>query len=146
MRRVDDALARGYTALRSGWVVLGVLGLATIARGAFYLPAVVRESDRLPTVERFAPLGVWALVWISVGSIAVICAVRRRHLGLGVTVITALPAGWGALYIGGWMAGWSQAGYVTALTYLLVSFLTLAYYSRIDLDEQVADPGGGERI
>ena len=144
MRRIDAVLARGYTALQSGWVVLGVLGLATIARGSFYLPAVVRESDRVPTVERFAPLWVWAVVWISIGTIAVVCAVRRRHLGLGVAVATALPAGWGALYIGGWMAGWSQAGYVTSLTYLLVAFLTLAYYSRIDLDEQVG-PGGGDR-
>lgn len=58
MRRVDAALARGYSALQSGWVILGVIGLATITRGAFYLPAVVRESDHLPTVERFAPLWV----------------------------------------------------------------------------------------
>lgn len=82
-------------------------------------------------------------MWISVGSIAVVCALRRRHLGLGVAVVTALPAGWGSLYIGAWVAGWSQAGYVTALTYLLVSFLTLAYYSRMELDGRVEPPEGG---
>lgn len=136
MRRVDDLLARGYTALRSGWVVLGVIGLATIIRGAFYLPAVVRESDRLPTVERFAPLSVWAAVWITVGVFAVVCAVRRRHLGLGVAVVTALPAGWGTLYLGAWIAGWSHAGYITSLTYLLVACLTLAYYARANIDDE----------
>lgn len=115
-------------ALCSGWVMLGLIGLSSAARGFFYLPAVVRDSDRLPTVEAFAPLWVWAIVWITGGSIAVICALLRRWMSLGVGLIVGLPVMWAVLYLGAWITGESRGGYVTALTYAVAGLSITAYY------------------
>lgn len=130
--------ALAVRALCSGWVLLGLIGLSSAARGFFYLPAVVRDSDRLPTVEQFAPLWVWAIIWIVGGSIAVVCALMHRWLSLGVGIIVGLPVMWAVLYLGAWVTGESRGGYVTALTYGVAALSITAYYVLL------SQRGGGE--
>jgi hypothetical protein len=125
---VTRAWAFLVRALCSGWVTLGAVGLASAARGFFYLPAVVRDSDRLPTVEDYAPLWVWAVIWIGGGVIAVLCALLRRWMHVGIGIIVGLPIMWSVLYLGSWLQGESRAGYVTALTYGVTALLSTAYY------------------
>lgn len=122
------ACALAVRALCSGWVMLGLIGLSSAARGFFYLPAVVRDSDRLPTVEQFAPLWVWAIVWITGGGVAVVCALLRRWMPLGIGLVIGLPAMWAILYLGSWLQGDSRGGYVTALTYGVAALTATAYY------------------
>lgn len=130
--------ALAVRALCSGWVLLGLIGLSSAARGFFYLPAVVRDSDRLPTVEQFAPLWVWAIIWIAGGSIAVVCALLHRGMSLGVGLIIGLPVMWAVLYLGAWVTGESRGGYVTALTYGVAALSITAYYVLL------SQRGGGE--
>lgn len=130
--------ALAVRALCSGWVMLGLIGLSSAARGFFYLPAVVRDSDRLPTVEQFAPLWVWAIIWIVGGSIAVVCTLMHRWLSLGVGIIIGLPVMWAVLYLGAWVTGESRGGYVTALTYGMAALSITAYYVLL------SQRGGGE--
>ncbi|MEY8565220.1 hypothetical protein AALF15_01435 [Corynebacteriaceae bacterium 7-707] len=132
------ACALAVRAMCSGWVLLGLIGMSSAIRGSFYLPAVVRDSDRLPTVEQFAPLWVWAIVWITGGTIAVICALLRRWMSLGVGIIVGLPVMWSVLYLGAWVTGESRGGYVTALTYSVAALSITAYYVLL------SQRGGGE--
>lgn len=120
--------ALAVRALCSGWVVLGLIGLSSAARGFFYLPSVVRDSDRLPAVEEYAPLWVWAIIWIVGGVVAVVCALMHRWLSLGVGIIIGLPVMWMVLYLGAWVTGESRGGYVTALTYGVAALSVTAYY------------------
>ncbi|MGP9723648.1 hypothetical protein ACT3SZ_06495 [Corynebacterium sp. AOP40-9SA-29] len=131
--------ALAVRAMCSGWVVIGLIGLSTAMRGFFYLPAVVRDSDRLPTVEEYAPLWVWAAIWIGGGTIATILALTRRWLSLGVGLIVGLPVMWAVLHIGAWLTGESRAGYVTALTYAVAALSITAYYVLL------SQRGGGEQ-
>lgn len=132
--------ALAVRALCSGWVVLGLIGLSSAARGFFYLPSVVRDSDRLPTVEEYAPLWVWAIIWIVGGVVAVVCALMHRWLSLGVGIIIGLPVMWMVLYLGAWVTGESRGGYVTALTYGVAALTSTAYY--VLLHQRIRTGGG----
>lgn len=116
-------------ALCSGWAVLFTVGLVYIARGIFYIPALVRESDRIPMVETYAPLWVWAAIWIVSGVVLVVMAWKRKHMPLLIGVAGGMSAAWSVLYIGAWIVGASAAGYVTATSYVLILFLVVAYFA-----------------
>lgn len=123
---VKEFLQRAFC---SGWAVLFFIGVTYIARGIFYLPELVRDSDRIPLVEHYAPLWVWALLWVIAGVVLVILAWLHRHMPMLIGLAAGMSGGWAALYIGAWIAGASAAGYVTALSFVLIVVLIVAYFT-----------------
>lgn len=135
-----------HRTLCSGWVVLFTVGLVYIVRGIFYIPALVRESDRIPTVEHYAPLWVWATVWIFAGVVLVAMAWYRKNMPLLIGVAGGMSAAWAVLYIGAWAVGASAAGYVTATSYVLILFLIVAYFALLYAVSRGGDEGSTPEV
>lgn len=116
--------------LRSGWMGLVLISASTVIRGLFYLPPVIPPGHQIPALEVYLPTVSWALVWIAAGAFGFLCAGFRRGLSFAVGLATALHVAWGCMYTSAWLLGFSERGYITALSYFSLAALIVWAYSR----------------
>lgn len=111
------------------WSGLLLISIFTLTKGAFYLPYAVGD-DPLQAVERWGTPELWAGIWMGVGALGLVCAVARvwGHGAVGVTF--ALYFLWSCMYTGSWVWNYTDRGYVTGHTYLLISLLVMWSFSR----------------
>lgn len=121
--------------LRSGWCGAMILGVSVLIRGFFYAPPVVPDGHRIPALEQWMPVHVWAWVWLIVGVVTIIAAVARRFLPQIIGASTALYTLWAVMYLCSWAFGDSSRGYVTALSYFTIAMLVIWAYWRGQRDE-----------
>lgn len=146
IRRARTPRLRVRGCLRNPWVVFTMLGVAMMVRGICYLPPVVQATERIPAVEEYAPVEVWAGIWIVAGVVVVGMASARRGLRHIVAIASMLPAAWGLIFLAAFVTGESSAGYLTLLTMSTMTLLTLAYTDAIEevpgRDCEMVDPRG----
>ncbi|MEJ6548007.1 hypothetical protein PQI66_00425 [Corynebacterium sp. USCH3] len=132
--------------LRNPWVVFTMLGVAMMLRGICYLPPVVQATERIPAVEEYAPVEVWAAIWIIAGLAVVGLSSARRGFRHIVAISATLPAAWGMIFLAAFVTGQSSAGYLTLLTMGTMTVLTLSYTDAIEevpgRDCEMVDPRG----
>lgn len=129
----------------SGWFVLALIGVTHIIRGAFYLPPIVADSDRVPAVETVAPLWTWVVVWWGTGLFAIGAAVLRRAMISAVSMVLSVEVMWSLLHLCVWAFGYSPRGYVPALAFGMSAIFIVAYYTllfaRVPTQEKGVDSG-----
>ena len=121
------AMRRIKTARASGWVGLLIIALACLLKGVTYLPFAV-DDEPVPAVEKWIPMWIAAAVWIGVGLVGILAVWARRGGPMMVGAGTALHVLWGMLYMGAWLSGASERGYVTAILYFAFAAMVLWGY------------------
>lgn len=107
-----------------------ILSLSSIVRGIFYAPPVIPEGHRIPAIEGIAPLELWAVVWIAIGIIGIISLAVERLEATAIGLFVSINVAWGLLYIGAWIAGASNRGYITSLSYWVIAAITMWAFGR----------------
>ena len=126
--RVWEKASRAVTSDNAG---LAILGFTAIVRAVSYTPGFV-NTDRNPAhwLEGLLSAPAWAIVWlvIAVACLAAIITPRLLPIAVGLTV--AINAMWALSFIGITITGESPRGYVSALGYAAVAFLTMWGFGR----------------
>ena len=110
-----------------------ILGAASIGRGVSYAPGFIPESTRSSHVaETWMSMTAWSVVWVAVGVLCVVASGNWRSKGAALAVggAVGLHFLWGASFLWGSLSGDMSRGYVSALSYLAISFLALWAFSR----------------
>ena len=127
-RRFWEKVSHAVTSDRAG---LAVLGVTAFVRAVSYAPFFVNTS-RNPAhwLEGLLPAPAWSIVWllIAVACIAAIITPRLLPMAVGMTV--AINTMWALSFIGITITGESTRGYVSALGYAAVAFLTMWGFGR----------------
>lgn len=103
-------------------LILGSGGLLAIVRGLAYLPtADPPATNQLMPIESWAPISVWAALWMTVGVILLAAIFIRRLSIVGMPALTGLLTTWGTAYVVAWAAlGFSRA-WVTGSLFLMAA-------------------------
>lgn len=127
-RRVWEKASHEVTSDQAG---LAALGVTALVRAASYAPWFVNTA-RTPAhwLEGLLPVPAWSVVWllIAVSCLAAIITPRLLPMAVGMTV--AINAMWALSFIGITITGESPRGYVSALGYAAVAFLTMWGFGR----------------
>jgi hypothetical protein len=80
----------------------------------------------IPLLERIAPLTFWAVTWVVLGLVAMVCAfLGWRAQSRGYLIAYTLPLLWGAAYFISWALGWLLTGWIAGIVYLGYSLLVI---------------------
>lgn len=106
-----------------------ILGLGVLARGFSYSPHVFGPAPRTGghPAEAALPMPVWSIIWVAVGILCLVAAVRSRRLiaawaiGLGV----GLNMLWAGSFVAATITGDMARGWVTGIGYASVALLVI---------------------
>ena len=110
-----------------------IIGVATLARGVSYLPALVNpDRSAVHFLENLLPPTAWAWVWLGAGALALVASVRHRLLPLALGGAVGLHALWALSFFSATFTGDSARGWVSAISYAAVAALAVWGFSRAD--------------
>ena len=121
--RIWGKASRVVTSDQAG---LAILGLTALVRAVSYAPWFV-DTDRTPAhwLEGLLPAPAWAIVWLVIAVACMAAIITPRLLPMAVGMTVAINAMWALSFIGITITGESPRGYVSALGYAAVAFLTM---------------------
>lgn len=122
---------RASHAVTSDKAGLAVLGITALVRAVSYTPGVV-DTSREPAhwLEGLLPAPAWSIVWLLIAAACMAAILAPRLLPIAVGVTVAINMLWALSFIGIWVSGESARGYVSALGYFAVAFLTMWGFGR----------------
>ena len=126
--RIWGKASRAVTSDRTG---LAVLGVTAFVRAVSYAPFVV-NTTRNPAhwLEGLLPAPAWSIVWILIAVACMAAIITPRLLPIAVGMTVAINTLWALSFIGITITGESPRGYVSALGYAAVAFLTMWGFGR----------------
>lgn len=112
---------------------LAALGVAALVRAVSYTPGNV-NVDRNPAhwLEGLLPVHAWAVVWLFIAAACLVAIIAPRLMPMAVGLSVALNFFWALSFVGLWVLGDSPRGYVSALGYGTVAYLTVWGFGRSD--------------
>ena len=120
-----------------------IIGMATLARGVSYLPALVNpDRSAVHFLENLLPPTAWAWVWLGAGALALVASVRHRLLPLALGGAVGLHALWALSFFSATFTGDSARGWVSAISYAAVAALAVWGFSRADPEKPLVSQGG----
>ena len=127
-RRTWEKASRAVTSDNAG---LAILGFTAIVRAVSYTPGFV-NTDRNPAhwLEGLLSAPAWAIVWLVIAVACMAAIITPRLLPVAVGLTVAINAMWALSFIGITITGESPRGYVSALGYFAVAFLTMWGFGR----------------
>ena len=127
-RRFWEKASHAVTSDRAG---LAVLGVTAFVRAVSYAPFVV-NTTRNPAhwLEGLLPAPAWSIVWLIIAVACISAIITPRLLPIAVGMTVAINAMWALSFIGITITGESARGYVSALGYAAVAFLTMWGFGR----------------
>ena len=127
-RRVWEKASHAVTSDQAG---LAVLGVTAFVRAVSYAPFFV-DTTRNPAhwLEGLLPAPAWSIVWLLIAVACMVAIIAPRLLPIAVGVTVAINAMWAISFIGITITGESPRGYVSALGYAAVAFLTMWGFGR----------------
>ena len=126
--RIWGKASRVVTSDQAG---LAVLGVTAFVRAVSYAPFFVNTS-RNPAhwLEGLLPAPAWSIVWLLIAVACMVAIITPRLLPIAVGVTVAINTMWALSFIGITITGESPRGYVSALGYAAVAFLTMWGFGR----------------
>ena len=126
--RIWGQASRVVTSDQAG---LAVLGVSALVRAVSYAPWFV-NTDRTPAhwLEGLLPAPALAIVWLLIAAACMAAIITPRLLPIAVGLTVAINAMWALSFIGITITGESPRGYVSALGYAAVAFLTMWGFGR----------------
>ena len=126
--RIWGKASRVVTSDQAG---LAILGLSALVRAVSYAPWFV-NTDRTPAhwLEGLLPAPAWAIVWLFIAVVCMAAIITPRLLPIAVGLTVAINTLWALSFIGITITGESPRGYVSALGYAAVAFLTMWGFGR----------------
>ena len=126
--RIWGKASRVVTSDQAG---LAVLGVSALVRAVSYAPWFV-NTDRTPAhwLEGLLPAPAWSIVWLLIAVACMAAIITPRLLPVAVGLAVAINTLWGWSFIGITITGESPRGYVSALGYAAVAFLTMWGFGR----------------
>lgn len=126
--RVWEKASHAVTSDKAG---LAVLGVTAFVRAVSYAPFFV-DTTRNPAhwLEGLLPAPAWSVVWILIAVACMAAIITPRLLPIAVGMTVAINAMWALSFIGITITGESPRGYVSALGYAAVAFLTMWGFGR----------------
>ena len=127
-RRIWGKASRVVTSDQAG---LAVLGVTALVRAVSYAPFSV-DTTRNPAhwLEGLLPAPAWSIVWLIIAVACMAAIITPRLLPMAVGMTVAINAMWAISFIGITITGESPRGYVSALGYFAVAFLTMWGFGR----------------
>ena len=127
-RRIWEKASRAVTSDNSG---LAILGATALVRAVSYAPWFV-NTERTPAhwLEGLLPAPAWSIVWLVIAVACMAAIITPRLLPIAVGLTVAINALWVLSFIGITITGESPRGYVSALGYAAVAFLTMWGFGR----------------
>ena len=127
-RRFWEKASHAVTSDKAG---LAVLGVSALGRAVSYAPWFV-NTDRTPAhwLEGLLPAPAWAIVWLFIAVACMAAIITPRLLPMAVGMTVAINSLWALSFIGITITGESPRGYVSALGYAAVAFLTMWGFGR----------------
>ena len=127
-RRTWEKASRAVTSDNAG---LAILGFTAIVRAVSYTPGFV-NTDRNPAhwLEGLLSAPAWAIVWLVIAVACMAAIITPRLLPIAVGLTVAINTLWALSFIGITITGESPRGYVSALGYAAVAFLTMWGFGR----------------
>lgn len=127
-RRIWEKASRAVTSDNAG---LAILGTTAFVRAVSYAPFFVNAS-RSPAhwLEGLLPAPAWSIVWLVIAVACLAAVITPRLLPIAVGLTVAINALWALSFIGITITGESPRGYVSALGYAAVAFLTMWGFGR----------------
>lgn len=127
----------GSSHTRAWWRTISggmwIIGVATLARGVSYLPALVNpERSAAHFLETLLPPTAWAWAWLAAGVVALAASVCHRLLPLALGGVVGLHALWALSFFSATFTGDSPRGWVSAISYAAVAALAVWGFSRAD--------------
>lgn len=118
-------------AVTSDQAGLAVLGVTAFVRAVSYAPFFV-NTTRNPAhwLEGLLPAPAWSIVWLVIAVACMAAIITPRLLPIAVGMTVAINALWAISFIGITITGESPRGYVSALGYAAVAFLTMWGFGR----------------
>ena len=126
--RIWGKASRVVTSDQAG---LAILGLTALVRAVSYAPWFV-NTDRTPAhwLEGLLPAPAWSFVWLVIAVACMAAVITPRLLPIAVGLTVAINTLWALSFIGITITGESTRGYVSALGYAAVAFLTMWGFGR----------------
>ena len=127
-RRVWEKASHAVTSDKAG---LAVLGVTAFVRAVSYAPFVV-DTTRNPAhwLEGLLPAPSWSVVWLIIAAACMVAIITPRLLPVAVGLTVAINMLWALSFAGITVTGESARGYVSALGYFAVAFLTMWGFGR----------------
>lgn len=127
-RRVWEKASHAVTSDQAG---LAVLGVTAFVRAVSYAPFFV-DTTRNPAhwLEGLLPAPAWSIVWLLIAVACMVAIITPRLLPIAVGLTVAINSMWALSFIGITITGESPRGYVSALGYAAVAFLTMWGFGR----------------
>ena len=127
-RRVWEKASRAVTSDNAG---LAILGATAFVRAVSYTPFSV-DASRNPAhwLEGLLPAPAWSIVWLLIAVACMAAIITPRLLPIAVGLTVAINALWALSFLGITITGESSRGYVSALGYAAVAFLTMWGFGR----------------
>lgn len=127
-RRTWEKASRAVTSDNAG---LAILGTTALVRAVSYAPFFV-DTTRKPAhwLEELLPAPAWSIVWLLIAVACMVAIVTPLLLSTAVGLTVAINALWALSFIGITITGESSRGYVSALSYAAVAFLTMWGFGR----------------
>jgi hypothetical protein len=131
----------GFRPFNRHGLILTIAGIAYILTGWTYILSPLTESrkEALAVALSYYPIGVWGMLFVFVGFMAVISSRWPRvSKSWGYAAMTGLSAGWSATYAAGVMFEDAPRGNLTAvLQWGLLAFLWWAIPGLVSPDKTV---------
>ena len=133
--RIWEKASRAVT---SDNACLAILGATALVRSVSYAPCFV-DTDRTSAhwLEGLLPAPAWAIVWLLIAVACMAAIITPRLLPIAVGLTVAINTLWALSFIGITITGESTRGYVSALGYAAVAFLTMWEIGRASCRERV---------
>ena len=127
-RRFWEKASHAVTSDKAG---LAVLGVSALVRAVSYAPWFV-NTDRTPAhwLEGLLSAPAWSIVWLFIAVACMAAIITPRLLPIAVGLTVAINALWALSFLGITITGESPRGYVSALGYAAVAFLTMWGFGR----------------
>ena len=127
-RQILEKASRVVTSDQAG---LAVLGVTALVRAVSYAPFSV-DTTRNPAhwLEGLLPAPAWSIVWLIIAVACMAAIITPRLLPMAVGMTVAINSLWAISFIGITITGESPRGYVSALGYFAVAFLTMWGFGR----------------
>ena len=126
--RIWGKASRVVTSDQAG---LAILGVSALVRAVSYAPWFV-NTERTPAhwLEGLLPAPAWSIVWLFIAVVCMAAVITPRLLPIAVGLTVAINTLWALSFIGITITGESPRGYVSALGYAAVAFLTMWGFGR----------------
>lgn len=127
-RRIREKASHAVTSDNAG---LAILGTTALVRAVSYTPEFV-NTERTPAhwLEGLLPTPAWSFVWLLIAVVCLAAIIAPRLLPMAVGMTVAINSLWALSFIGITITGESPRGYVSALGYAAVAFLTMWGFGR----------------